>query len=148
MARRSSRLSACIKTANIMVRHCRRVDAGAVNPLLAELGAGALTPFEFTPLFAALHGAACARGREQLIVALHFATTLLDAGASVVGEDNSGRHAPLEGVGGAKNAGRNLKGDSTTSSCRRSGRTRSCGPPPPCFDPITRTRRWTTRARW
>ena len=116
VARRSSRLSACIKTANIMVRHCKRVDAGAVNPLLAELGAGALTPFEFTPLFAALHGAACARGREQLIVALHFATTLLDAGASVVGEDNSGRHAPLEGVGGAKNAGRNLKGDSAASS--------------------------------
>ena len=55
-------------------------------------------------------------GQEQLIVALHFATTLLDAGASVVGEDNSGRHAPLEGVGGAKNAGRNLKGDSAASS--------------------------------
>ena len=114
LARRSSRLSACIKTANVMVRHCKRVDAGAVNPLLAELGAGSLTPFEFTPLFAALHGAACARGREQLVVALHFATTLLDRGASVVGENNSGRHAPLEGVG-AKNAGRNLKGDSTTS---------------------------------
>lgn len=114
LARRSSRLSACIKTANVMVRHSKRVDAGAVNPLLAELGAGSLAPFEFTPLFAALHGAACARGREQLVVALHFATTLLDRGASVVGEDNSGRHAPLEGVG-AKN-GRNLKGGDSTAS--------------------------------
>ena len=115
VARRSSRLSACIKAANTMVRHSKRIDAGAVNPLLSELGAGAMTPFEFTPLFAALHGAACARGREQLIVAIHFATNLLDLGASVVGEANSGRHAPLEGAG-AKTAGRTLKGDSTKST--------------------------------
>ena len=89
VARRSSLLSACIKVANVMVQHSKRIDTGAVNPLLAELGAGAMTPFEFTPLFAALHGAACARGRKQLDVAIHFATTLLNLGSSVVGGTNS-----------------------------------------------------------
>ena len=98
MARdRAARLDAVHKTATFFLRATKRIDAVCVNPLLMELGAASLAPFEYTPLFCALHGAATARGAEQMAVANKLATLCLDRGANV---SAPGTHATVGGVSG------------------------------------------------
>ena len=98
MARdRAARLDAVHKTATFFLRATKRIDAVCVNPLLLELGAASLAPFEYTPLFCALHGAATARGAEQMAVANELATLCLDRGANV---SAPGAHATVGGVSG------------------------------------------------
>ena len=93
---RAARLAAAQRTAVFFLRATKRIDAVCVNPLLAEVGAASLVPFEYTPLFCALHGAATAAGAEQAAVANALATLCLDRGADVAAP---GAHA---GVGGAR----------------------------------------------
>jgi hypothetical protein len=114
MARdRAARLAAVHKTATFFLRATKRIDAVCVNPLLMELGAASLAPFEYTPLFCALHGAATARGAEQMAVANELATLCLDRGANV---SAPGAHATVGGV----------LGDASSSSLaeKESSRTR------------------------
>ena len=92
---RAARLDAVHKTATFFLRATKRIDAVCVNPLLMELGAASLAPFEYTPLFCALHGAATARGAEQMAVANELATLCLDRGANV---SAPGAHASVGGV--------------------------------------------------
>ena len=91
---RAARLDASAKTAFFLLRLTKRIDATCVNPLLKEVGAASLAPFEHTPLFCALHGAATAAGAEQMALANQLATLCLDRGADV---SAPGAHA---GVGG------------------------------------------------
>ena len=91
---RAARLDASAKTAFFLLRLTKRIDATCVNPLLKEVGAASLAPFEHTPLFCALHGAATAAGAEQMTLANQLATLCLDRGADV---SAPGAHA---GVGG------------------------------------------------
>ena len=86
-------LDALAKTAFFLLRLTKKIDAACVNPLLKEVGAASLAPFEHTPLFCALHGAATAAGAEQMALANQLATLCLDRGADV----GAGAHA---GVGG------------------------------------------------
>ena len=72
----------------------RSVDARARNPLLEQLGAASLAPFEYTPLFVAVHGAACARTEAQMNLASRFASTCLELGAD---PSALGRHATVGG---------------------------------------------------
>ena len=66
-----------------VLRLTKKIDAACVNPLLKEVGAASLAPFEHTPLFCAstLHGAATAAGAEQMALANQLATLCLDRGA-------------------------------------------------------------------
>ena len=91
---RAARLDALAKTAFFLLRLTKKIDAACVNPLLKEVGAASLAPFEHTPLFCALHGAATAAGAEQMALANQLATLCLDRGADV---SAPGAHA---GVGG------------------------------------------------
>ena len=91
---RAARLDAAQKTAVFFLRATKRVDAVCVNPLLAEVGAASLVPFEYTPLFCALHGAATAVTPEQMEVANGLAMLCLDRGADV---SAPGAHANIGG---------------------------------------------------
>ena len=80
--------------ADFFLSKTRSVDARARNPLLEQLGAVSLAPFEYTPLFVAVHGAACARTDAQMNLASRFASTCLDLGAD---PSALGRHATVGG---------------------------------------------------
>ena len=69
---RAARLVALAKTAFFLLRLTKKIDAACVNPLLKEVGAASLAPFEHTPLFCALHGAATAAGAEQMLSLIHI----------------------------------------------------------------------------
>ena len=97
-ARRASRLAMVRAVADLLLAHTRRIDEPATNPLLAELGGASLLPYEYTALFTALHGAACASCDEQMEVAMDFAVKLLDRGANV---SSPGRHVSIGGAGTA-----------------------------------------------
>ena len=59
------------------------IDAFGRNPLLENFGVG-LVPYEYTPLFAALYGAATAKSQEQLAVGITLAKVCLNKGANVM----------------------------------------------------------------
>jgi hypothetical protein len=92
--RRAARLAAVTGVADFFLSKTRSVDARARNPLLAQLGHASLAPFEYTPLFAAVHGAACARNEAQMTLASRFASACLDLGAD---PSALGRHATVGG---------------------------------------------------
>ena len=92
--RRAARLAAVTGVADFFLSKTRSVDARARNPLLAQLGHASLAPFEYTPLFAAVHGAACARTEAQMTLASRFASACLDLGAD---PSALGRHATVGG---------------------------------------------------
>ena len=92
--RRAARLAAVTGVADFFLSKTRSVDARARNPLLEQLGAASLAPFEYTPLFVAVHGAACARTDAQMNLASRFASTCLDLGAD---PSALGRHATVGG---------------------------------------------------
>lgn len=59
------------------------IDAFGRNPLLENFGVG-LVPYEYTPLFAALYGAATAKSQDQLVVGMTLAKICLNKGANVM----------------------------------------------------------------
>lgn len=67
------------------------IDAFARNPLLKQYGVG-LVPYEYTPLFAALYGAATASSQSQLETGITLAKLCMNKGADV---NKTGLHSVL-----------------------------------------------------
>ena len=91
--RQASRAKTTMAVAIELLMRCDRhnVDAFARNPLLALYGVG-LVPYEYTPLFAALYGAATAKSQEQLSCGISLAKLCLNQGANV---EKCGFHSML-----------------------------------------------------
>ena len=91
--RHASRQKTTLAVAITLLEKCStdNIDAFARNPLLESYGVG-LVPYEFTPLFAALYGAATAKSQEQLTVGITLAKICINKGANV---DKIGLHSVL-----------------------------------------------------
>ena len=91
--RHASRQKTTLAVAIKLLEKCSadNIDAFARNPLLESYGVG-LVPYEFTPLFAALYGAATAKSQEQLAVGITLAKICINKGANV---DKIGLHSVL-----------------------------------------------------
>ena len=94
---RSARLASVLGVAVLFLKKTQKINALASNPLLAEVGAASLAPFEWTALFFALHGGATSKGAEQMDVANKLATLCLDH--LDVDVRMPGAHASLGGAG-------------------------------------------------
>ena len=91
--RYASRVKTTMAVAAEIIERCSEQDINqfARNPLLAEYGVG-LVPYEYTPLFAALYGAATAKSQEQLATGIVLAKMCINKGARI---DRVGLHSML-----------------------------------------------------
>lgn len=91
----AKRLAAVQKVAKLFLNKTKKINAPCVNPLLAEVGAASLAPYEYTALFFALHGGAVALCAEQMEVADELVSLCLDLDADV---SMPGSHATVGGL--------------------------------------------------
>jgi len=82
--RHASRVKVTMAVAVEIIERASEEDINqfARNPLLADYGVG-LVPYEYTPLFAALYGAATAKSQEQLATGITLAKMCMNKGAEV-----------------------------------------------------------------
>lgn len=82
--RHNSRAKTTLAVAVELLERCgtEHIDAFGRNPLLEIFGVG-LIPYEYTPLFIALYGAATSKSQEQLTVGVTLAKMCINKGANV-----------------------------------------------------------------